>query len=302
METTYQLQHKIKTAREFEAQGKYLHAVQIYNKIIQDHPELVEAYFDLADLYESLGSIEPGIKLLQNFVDKNPDEKDVRLFLGQYLLRNTKWNEAIEVLSYLLPEEEPVVSFFLGYSHFMLSEYEIAKLNFLNFISKECHSELLNEANLYLAKIEIELKNFESALTYSKKTEGLYANFWELNLIYSKCYYNLAMYAHAINPIEKAIKLNPKELNLYQLAGKIYLKHGDYLKAEKYFLKFIESIGDVSSDDYAKLAEACLRGMKPKEAVNYFDIAIKLDPQNKYAVKGKKDAANLLNKMMVSDG
>ena len=140
MESVYQLQHRLKTAREFEAQGKLLHAVQIYISIIQDHPDLIEAYFDLADMYESLGNITSGIELLESLIEQNPDDKDIRLFLGQYLLRNLKWNEAIEVLSYVLPEEEPLVSFFLGYSHFMLKEYEIARINFLNFIPKQKHS------------------------------------------------------------------------------------------------------------------------------------------------------------------
>ena len=299
MEAVFQLQHRLKTAREFEAQGKLLHAVQIYHLIIQDHPDLVEAYFDLADLYESLGNITPGIELLESLIEQNPDDKDVRLFLGQYLMRNSKWNEAIEVLSFIMPEEEPMVSFFLGYSHFMLEEYEIARLNFFNFIPKQKHSELLYEANLYLAKIEVKLKNFERALNYAKKTEELYSNFWELNFIYAECYYNLGMYAHAVNPIEKAIKLNPKENILSQLAGKIYMKHGDYLKAEKHFLKFIESIENVSSDDYTKLGEACLKASKAKDAINYFDVAIKLDPANKFAIEGKKSASKLLNKNMV---
>ncbi len=299
MESVYQLQHRLKTAREFEAQGKLLHAVQIYISIIKDHPDLIEAYFDLADLYESMGNIAPGIELLENIIEQNPDDKDIRLFLGQYLLRNSKWNEAIEVLSFILPEEEPMVSFFLGYSHFMLNEYEIARINFLNFLPKQKHSELLYEANLYLAKIEVKLKNFERALNYAKKTEELYSNFWELNFIYADCYYNLGMYAHAVNPIEKAIKLNPKENILFQLAGKIYLKHGDYLKAEKNFLKFIESIENVSSDDYTKLGEACLKAAKAKDAMNYFDVAIKLDPKNIFAIEGKKSASKLLNKNMV---
>ncbi len=299
MEAVFQLQHRLKTAREFEAQGKLLHAVQIYHLIIQDHPDLVEAYFDLADLYESLGNITPGIELLESLIEQNQDDKDVRLFLGQYLMRNSKWNEAIEVLSFIMPEEEPMVSFFLGYSHFMLEEYEIARLNFFNFIPKQKHSELLYEANLYLAKIEVKLKNFERALNYAKKTEELYSNFWELNFIYAECYYNLGMYAHAVNPIEKAIKLNPKENILSQLAGKIYMKHGDYLKAEKHFLEFIESIENVSSDDYTKLGEACLKASKAKDAINYFDVAIKLDPANKFAIEGKKSASKLLNKNMV---
>ncbi|MEJ2616549.1 MAG: tetratricopeptide repeat protein, partial [Ignavibacteriaceae bacterium] len=127
-------------------------------------------------------------------------------------------------------------------------------------------------------------------------------NFWELNLIYAIIYYNLGMYAHAIVPVEKAIKLNPKEAVAYEWGGKIYLKLGDYLKAEKLFLKYIEHMDDVSSDIYTKLGEACLNASKAKDALTYFDVALKLDPENIFAKKGKENATNILNNIKASDG
>ena len=241
----------------------------------------------------------PGINLLKTYLVDHPDDKEIRTFLGQYLLRNAKWEEAIETLSLILPEEEPIAAFFTGYSYFMLEEFKLAKISLEKFISVEKQSELVHEANIYLAKICIRLKDYESALKFAKKADVLYSNFWELNKIYAETYYNLEMYAHAVVPIEKAIKLNPSESSPYELAGKIYLKLGDYLKAEKKFLKYIETIEDASSDIYTKLAEACLKAEKPKDALAYYDIAIKLDPKNKKALAGKNKAATILKKNMV---
>jgi len=300
LDRKYQLDHKIKLAKEYEAQGKLLHAVQIYEAILNEDFQFIEACISLAEIYERLGNNESAVELLKSFLENDPECKEVRLFFGQFLIRNSRWDEAIEIMSYILPEEEPLISFFLGYSHFMLKEFEIAKHNMLNFISLEKKNDLINEANIYLAKIEIELKNFESALQYAKRAEIFYSNFWELNLIYAISYYNLGMHTHAVIPIEKAIKLNPKEAIAYEWAGKIYLKLGEYLKAEKWFLKYIETIENVSSDVYTKLAEACLKGNKTKAALDYFDIALKLDPGNKFAIEGKKNASSVLNK--ASDG
>ncbi len=294
MDLNYQLDHKIRTAKEFEAQGKLLHAVQIYTSIIEDFPEFIDAYFNLADLYENLGNIQPAVKILKELLDLDPEDNEVRLFLGQFYLRNMLWDETIEILSYMLPEEEPVVLFFLGYSYFMLEDYELAKINFLNFIDYEAESELIHEANLYIAKIEIKLENYESALQSAKKAEGIYSNFWELNIIYAEIYYQLGMYAHAVPSAEKAMKLNPGEPSIFELAGKIYLKHGDYLKAEKYFRLYIELVENASAENYTKLAEACLKVNKPKDALAYFDIALKLDPLNKFAIEGKKNASSVI--------
>jgi tetratricopeptide (TPR) repeat protein len=309
MSERYQIEHKFKVAADFEEQGKPLHAIQIYQNIIDEYPDNIEVYFSLAELYERMGNLPPAFDLLYSRLEETPEDDQIRLFLGQFLLRNSKWEEAIEVLSLILPEEVHVVSFFLGYSHFVLKEYEMAKVNFLKYISftETADSfneqiELVHEANLYLSKIEIELGNYEDALRYAKKTDIIYSNFWELNLIYAIIYYNLGMYAHGVVPVEKAIKLNPKEAPSYEWGGKIYLKLGDYLKAEKLFLKYIEHMDNVSSDIYTKLAEACLKASKIKDAMNYFEVALKLDPDNIFAKEGKKNASLILNKSKASDG
>ena len=168
----YQLDHKLKTAKEFEASGKLLHAVQIYKSIIEDYPEETEAYFNLADLYEHFDKVDSAIALLKDFLDRDPHNKEVRLFLGQFMMRNERWREANDILSYILVEDEPIVSFFLGYSNFKLKKYKLSKTHFLDFISIEEHSELVQEAYLFLAKIEVELSDFKNALTFAKKAEA----------------------------------------------------------------------------------------------------------------------------------
>ncbi|HSR17959.1 MAG TPA: tetratricopeptide repeat protein [Ignavibacteriaceae bacterium] len=302
MENNYQLHHKIKIAKQYEEQGKHLHAIQIYQNLIDENTVFAEVYLNLSHLYENTNRIEPAIDLLKSYIEKYPDSKDIRLALSQLYLRNSRWNEAIEMLNNLPDTDEPIAVFFLGYAHYMLKEFELAKIYFLKFSELDEKTELRHEAYIYLAKIEIELKNYEKAVNYAKKAEVIYSNFWELNLIFSIAYYHLGMYAHALLPVEKAIKINPREAAAYEWAGKIYLKLGDYLKAEKNFLKYIESVEEASSDTYTKLAEACLMVKKAKAALDYFDIAIKLDPKNNFAIEGKKNASSLLNGNKVSDG
>ncbi len=292
-----QIDHKMKLAAEFELQGKLLHAAQIYSSIINSKPDFTDAYFALGEVYEKLGNIEPAIELIKNYLAKNPENKEVRIYLSEFLMRNKKWEEANEILSYILPEEEPVISFFLGYSHFMQKDYEVARINFINFLQHGDTDEMLQEANLYIAKIDINLKDFKSALEFLKKTEVVYSNFWEWNLLISVVYYNLGMYAHAIKPVQKALALNPKERSAGKWAGKIYLRTGDYVKAERQFLNYIEAGDNAEADIYAELAEACLKSKKTTDALAYFEIALKLDPENEFALEGKKNLHTILKKM-----
>lgn len=296
-----QITHKMKLASDYELQGKLLHAVQIYNAIISGNPDYIDAYFALGEAYEKLGNIDPALKMIRTYLKKNPENKEVRIYLSEFLMRNERWDEADEILSYILPEEEPVISFFLGYSHFMQKDYEVARIDFLNFLKHSEPDEMLQEANLYLAKIDINLKDFRSALEFLKKTEIVYSNFWEWNLLISVVYYNLGMYTHAIVPIQKSLKLNPQEKSINKWAGKIYLKTGDYQKAEKQLLAYIDSGEKAEADIYTELAEACLKSNKATDALAYFEIALKLDPENKFAIEGKKNADTFLKRMVPDD-
>jgi len=294
VELKYQYEHRLNTAEAFVNEGKDLHALQIYNSLLDEYPERPEIYYKIASLFEKLKMIDPAVSKINSFISAQPENLDMRLFLGQFLLRNGRWEEAIECLSFIMPDEEPIVAFFLGYAHFMLKEYELAKINFLNFLAVEVKTELVHETQLYLAKIALELKNYESAISFAKKAELIYSIFWELSFVYASAYYHLDMLEHAQNSVLKAVKLNPDQPEPYDLAGKIYFKLGSYEKAEEYFLNYINMIDEVSSEAYTNLAESCMKIMKAEDALAYFDVAIKLDPLNKAAREGKIKASDIL--------
>ncbi|MCK9210648.1 MAG: tetratricopeptide repeat protein [Ignavibacteriaceae bacterium] len=296
------VQLKIEKAQRFAAEGKTLHAIQFYTKIIEDHSESIEAYFNLSGLYESLENISAAENLLSDLLEENSDNKDVRLFLGHFLFRQGRWNETIEVLSFFSPDEIPLASFFIGYSHYMLLEYELARISFENFVKSGKETEFLQDAYIYLAKTHINLTNFDMALLYAKQAETFYSNYYELHLLFAIIYYYLKMTAHAVTSIEKTLQLNKSDLSVNEWAGKIYLKNSDYKKAEKYLAKFAKEAIEVSPEIYSYLGIAYLHANKLKDAQNYFDLALKSDPQNKVALEAVKNLEKLNQNPVASDG
>ena len=301
MHIDHRARYKLKTAREFEAQNNPLHAIQLYLLLINDYPKFTEPYFRLAEIYENLDKLNSAIDLFEKISNLQPDDNDVKLYYGQFLIRNAEWERAIDILSFISSEDKPIVFYFTGYAYFMLKDFESAKVNFLNFIISDEQPEIIQEAYLYLAKIEIERKEFNSALLYAKRAEVLFSDFWELYVIYAQAYFFLDMINHAIKSIEKALRFNPKEPKVFVWAGKIYFKNNDYKKAENYFTKFIKLSEDISSEDYTLLAEVFLHNGKFRKAITYFDSAVKLNPKNKIAVEGKNNAQNLLTKNSIFD-
>ena len=203
---------KLKLGSAFISEGKNLHAIQVYLNLIEE-TEREEIFFQLAELYEDMGFIDAGKKILTDLVRLKNGSNNVTLYFGQYLLRNSRWIEAIEVLNDIT-ELTPASLFLIAYSYMMLNNFKKAKKYFSDYIISEKKSDLKQEANLYLAKIEYELHNYNSALNYATNAQYLFSDFWELNLILSKVYYSLEMFTHAVNPIQKALKLNPKDASV----------------------------------------------------------------------------------------
>ena len=280
------IKHLLKLALAFISEGKNLHAVQIYKKLIEETGSN-EFYFQLAELYENMGFLVSGKKILYELLQNN-NSNDVALFLGQYLLRNSEWFESIEVFN-TISNSTPSTIFLIGYAYLMLNEFELSKEYFANYIATDEKSELKQEANLYLAKIEYELNNFNSALSYAKNAEFVYSDFWELNLILAKVYYSLDMFTHSVTPIQKALKLNSKDSVVLEFAGKIFFQLQDYQKAEEYFSECIEQSSEVSAEIYTLLAKSFLKQRKVKEANLFFEIALQVDPSYQPALAGKID-------------
>jgi tetratricopeptide (TPR) repeat protein len=289
-------QHKLKKASEFESQHKYLHAIQIYHSLMEEYPEYPEPFIKLAELYEHTGNAETALSVYEKIIHTQPDYIDLQLAFSQFLIRNKLWDMAIETLIRISPEDEPIISYFLGYTYYITKEYELAKINLLNFIISDEQPELIHEAYLYLAKTEYELGLFESASKYLSKAEMFFSNYWEVYLIRAKIRYQNNMPEHAAIAVEKALKLNEKESSVHFWAGKIYLNCRDFGKAEKHFKDYIDLCDEITSEDYSNLADVYYSADKFKEALNYFDKAIELDPENNSAVSGKINVANLLQK------
>lgn len=286
MNSDIKLKQKLDTAASFKAQGKHLHAIQLYEQLIREFPDDPNLYFELAELYELSGSLNSSMNLLETYLENNQFNAEAKFFYGQFLLKKQLWEKAIDVFSSFQPEDKPLSLFFLGYAYFMIKDYELARINFLSFLNNPVDRELEYQANIFLAKIEIELKDFERALEYAKQSELLFNSYWELYKIFAECYNNLGMNTHAVLSIEKAIKLNPKETELYEIAGRVYKYAGDYHKAEQYFVKYVESSDNINPITFAHLGETYIKLDKLHSAKNYFELALKIDPNNLSALNG----------------
>ncbi len=232
------IKYKIKLASTFVSEGKNLHAIQIYKQLINLN-DSEDVYYLLAELYENMGFIDSAISLLDQLHSASPENNDISLYFGQFLMRNSKWFEAIRVLDNI-KQSSSYVLYLIAYSYMMINEYELSREYFNDYLEINDNDELKLKAHLYLAKIEYELKNYDKALDFVTKAQFVYSDLWELNLTSAKIYYSLKMYNHALTAIQDALKTNSNDAGVQEFAGKIFYALEDFEKSEMHFSKAIE--------------------------------------------------------------
>jgi tetratricopeptide (TPR) repeat protein len=290
----FAIQHKIKRAREYESQGNILHAIQIYNSIIDETPESVEASLRLAELYERTDHYQSAFKIYEQLTQTIPDNDDIAIYFAQFLIRFENWQQAITALKNVSPDDEPIVSFLVGYSYFQLKEYEISRVHFLNFIISDEPPEIIHESYFFLAKIEFKFSNFDDTIKYLKKASVLLSNNWELHLLEAELHYKMNSLILAQKAINTALKLNKKAPVLHSWAGKIYLKSDDYKNAENHFLKYLKLVDKPEVHNITDLAEALVKQKKFKEAISNYNKAINIEPGNSDLIYQKQQIEKLI--------
>ena len=286
-----EIEYKLKSALDFEKEGKLLHAVQILRPLLEDEKAKRTAGIRLAGIYEQLKNISAASTILKDYLNEKADDDNVRKFYSHFLIRQSMYEEALEVLSALPVELHLEVYFLLGIANFYLNDFKIAKINFEAFIKNNSKSDLLPEAHLYLAKTNSELEFYDNAMKAAKESEKLFSFNYEVHLTLAIIYYHKKMFYHANDSIKKALSMSEEDPILSEWAGKIFFKLGEFEKAENYLRSCVEQ-SRTSSEIYSLLGVACMNINKLEDAGKFFEESLKLNPDDEVALNAKAKFTN----------
>lgn len=270
----------IKKSQRLRSEGKQLHAIQLLQKLIEEYPEENDAAFELANLYFEKNQSEAALSILLDKIEADPENRNLRFYIGFLLFKNKCWDECVEVLSFLQPEEEPVIYFFSGYAHYMLQEFELARINLHKFVESKSSPEFLEDALMYLARIYINKKKYDDALGFIKSAEDLNKEHYNIHLLYSIAYSNLKMDEHALKSIKKTLVINKKDPLVIEWAGRIHHQNGDHQKAVKYFEALIKNENEIGEEIFSQIGISYLNLNRLKEAEIYLRKAVTADPSD----------------------
>lgn len=282
-----QIESNFKKASLFVAEGNYLAAIQIYKKLLEIEDAERSATIKLADIYDLLGKGESAIRLFTKYLDKNKDDEEVVRLVSFYMLRKSRFNEALKFVDNYHHISNENMDYVRGLLYFHTQQFEIAHLHFSNYISNYSQSELISSVYLYLAKIHYKYSEYDEALDIIKKANGNTDKIPEAYKVEADIYFEKEMYYHASESIRKAVKLNPTILEWRHLQIRILLMLGELSKAEISLKASIDN-SLTSVELLTLLGHSYLKKEKVENARNYFQEALKINPIYNEALEGLK--------------
>lgn len=239
-----EFERKFEKADEFFNEKKYLHAVQIYQSLLNIEQIKRKAAVKLIEIYDIQHQFESAVNVFKRYLSDEESDEDMLTYYAQFLIRYKKYAEAHDVLSAISNDNRPEKNLLMGIVNYYLEDYEIALINFADFIKRNPNSELLPEAHLFTAKCYLKNMELDSTLNHAKESEKIYNQNYEVYLILAVVYFSKEMYYHALDNIQKSIKLNPGDIKSILWSGRILNKMGEPEQAKKILNHAISKIDE----------------------------------------------------------
>lgn len=273
----------LEKARRYFDSGKFLHSTQIYHKIINEFPNFVDAYIELAFIYMKLGKENYAEKLLRKAYEIEPRNEEVLFMLGNMCLKARRFDEAIKFYTPLVNLNYPVVHYNLGLAYYYKGDFLEAEAEFKKVLKIDPEFPKVFET---LGEILIKRGAYEEAIEYLQR--GIKKEPYNHMLYYllAISHWNLRNLTEAKEAIETAIDLEPGKAILWETFGELLLDLGEIDEAEKYFNRAI-GLDRNLVDSFINLGLIYTYRGKKEEADKFFSEALKIDSSAGAKIKEK---------------
>jgi tetratricopeptide (TPR) repeat protein len=238
----FQAARTLANLQKHEAALEHMRMVMSHGEVRHRHRQLYLEAGILSGRYLSeMGKTQEAEKMLRELDGYFPNHPLVHFYLGENLVKNEKYGEAIEVLKQTL--ETPLeIGFFpvnlnaLGFQHYYYlgiayhqsKEYELAKVMLEKSLNLSTDPTLSLQA---LGLLALQQGHYAAAADYYERVvknhtaeDGHYSN---LGLAYRR----LNQFAKAEANFLKALGMNPERPEALVNLGHLYRENGDYPKA-----------------------------------------------------------------------
>ncbi|NOX17943.1 MAG: hypothetical protein GXO87_06640 [Chlorobi bacterium] len=277
----------LESALSFERDEKFLHALQIYRRLLSDENLRKKAALRVAVVYDKLNKSKEATIFLADYCSENPEDIEIVKYLASRFIYDRQYQNAVDLLNLQDGNENPEISFLRGYADYYLGEFETAKKNLTEFVQSGSRGDLLFDAFLHLAKSDLNLGLIDEAFEAVEKAEKFDSENGDALFVKAKIFYIWQMYRHAYEAIKKAQLADEGNPKYLKLLAKVLFKIGDYQKAGNYLMNLCSmNCGD--EEIFALLGFVRLKENDKAGAEKHFKAALAFNSDYDYAKEGLK--------------
>lgn len=278
-----QISQLLDQARAYVNEGKYLHAEQLYHRLIREEPQLMEIYTELASVYAENGKVGAGIHILEKALHRFPAHEQLLFMLGSFHLQAGNHDKAIGLLQKLYGKGLPHVHFSAGIAHFYKGNMKRAEEQFRITLNLNPRFPKIHES---LGELLIRRGAFAEAIHHLKLGIRGDPYSWVSHHLLGTAYHALNDPKNAYNEFVLAIEMSPNEPLSWQKCGEVLLEMKRYDEAEQYLRKALELQPDFA-DALANFGQLWLLRGDRVQSEAYFNKALSVDPHHARARFGK---------------
>ncbi len=254
-------------------------AIDIYKLILDENPQFEDALTRLFRIYRSRGNWDAIGNIYQPIISQDTSNSRARLILSEAYFYQEKMDSARMVLEPVMEDNKFRTSALelLGRIAFEENSLDEAE-NYFSLLTNENPKNkfswifltlINNRQNQYNESIHI----LENALVHHQKDPDLLS-------LYGSTLSEMGKDKKAIEPLEKAHKLNPKDVNTIASLAAVYDKLKMWEKSDSLYESYLEKDSDnaLLLNNYSySLTE---RDVQLDKALNMAKKALKIDPKN----------------------
>ena len=218
-------------ALELSNRNDFESALKEYRHAIELHPDFIEAYNNMGEIYSRLGQKKDAI---DSYLDALRIDRNHRVLLnlGVEHYNNMNYELALKYFLDSLNVQPDFIegNFYTGMVYYNFRNYLEAQKYFRAVVLKD---KKHLKANYLLAYIYYEFKDYENTLKCLDNIKTIADDKAFINRYYGFCYYHLGMYEKAAEHLTTALKNLPQ-----------YAKFKSYIQSLTYENK-LKEIGDI---------------------------------------------------------
>jgi len=288
--------NRLSKARELGMQEEYEESTRILKNILEEDPEVVDAYFALGNVYYKWDKFDLALESFKKAFEKRPNDPFTVINIANAHMKMGQVDEAESFIQSVLPSLPPdsQINFILGNIYKIKENYSEAEKYYRECLRLNPSSVSANNA---LGKIFLLQGQLDKSEKYLKKAK-------ELNPKLPNLHFNLAQLAEARGNMDKALEEylielenSPHNFGASFNLSRIYRQRKQTNREQEYLEKTIESNPNFPMS-YFYLARIYLfKEEKYKEAVELVKKGIELKPQEKNLPLGYFLLADLYNRL-----